>query len=87
MNSPERLNVLISRAQDGLILIGNSQTFMNAPKGKELWGKFFEIIKQGDYMYEGFPIQCERHPDRTALIRSASEFDTFCPDGGCTEIW
>ncbi|KAG2072160.1 hypothetical protein BDR04DRAFT_1097127 [Suillus decipiens] len=85
MNSPERLNVLISRARDGLILIGNSQTFINARKGKELWGKFFELIKQGDYMYEGFPIKCERHPDRTVLIKSASEFDTHCPDGGCTE--
>ncbi|KAG2359774.1 hypothetical protein BDR07DRAFT_1336370 [Suillus spraguei] len=86
MNSPERLNVLISRARDGLILIGNSQTFINARKGKELWGKFFELVKQGDYMYEGFPIKCERHPDRTVLIKSASEFDTHCPDGGCAEI-
>ncbi|KAG1746045.1 P-loop containing nucleoside triphosphate hydrolase protein [Suillus paluster] len=86
MNSPERLNVLISRARNGFILIGNSQTFVNARRGKELWGKFFELIKQGGYMYEGFPIKCERHPDRTVLMKSASEFDTLCPDGGCTEI-
>ncbi|KAG2134156.1 AAA domain-containing protein, partial [Suillus bovinus] len=85
MNSPERLNVLISRARDGLIMIGNSQTFINARKGKELWGEFFELIKKGDYMYEGFPIKyAEQHPDRTVLIKSASEFDTFCPDGGWT---
>ncbi|KAG2057924.1 P-loop containing nucleoside triphosphate hydrolase protein [Suillus hirtellus] len=86
MNSPERLNVLISRARDGLILIGNSQTFMNARKGKELWGNFFKLVKEGDHMYEGFPIKCERHPNRTVLIKSASEFDTLCPDGGCTEL-
>ncbi|KAG1880025.1 P-loop containing nucleoside triphosphate hydrolase protein [Suillus subluteus] len=86
MNSPERLNVLISRARDGLILIGNSRTFINARKGKELWGKFFELVKQGNYMYEGFPIKCERHPHRKVLIKSASEFDTLCPNGGCTEI-
>ncbi|KAG0696167.1 P-loop containing nucleoside triphosphate hydrolase protein [Suillus ampliporus] len=86
MNSPERLNVLISRARDGIILIGNSQTFMNARRGKELWGKFFELVKQDGHMYEGFPIKCERHPNRTVLIKSASEFDTLCPDGGCTEI-
>ncbi|KAG1844511.1 P-loop containing nucleoside triphosphate hydrolase protein [Suillus subalutaceus] len=86
MNSPERLNVLISRARDGLILIGNSQTFINARKGRELWGKFFELVKQGNYMYEGFPIKCERHPHRKVLIKSASEFDTLCPNGGCTEI-
>ncbi|KAG1880008.1 AAA domain-containing protein [Suillus subluteus] len=87
MNSPEHLNVLISRARDGLILIGNSQTFINARRDKELWGKFFELVKQGNYMYEGFPIKCERHPHRKVLIKSASEFDTLCPNGGCTEIW
>ncbi|KAG2036386.1 hypothetical protein BDR03DRAFT_992983 [Suillus americanus] len=86
MNSPERLNVLISRARDGLILIGNSQTFINARRGKELWGKFFELVKKGNYMYDGFPIKCERHPHRTVLIKSASEFDILCPNGGCTEI-
>jgi len=87
MNSPERLNVLISRARNGFILIGNSETFMNARKGRELWGKFFQLVKQGGYMYEGFPAKCERHPDRAALIKSASDFDTYCPDGGCTELW
>jgi len=51
MNSPERLDVLISRARDGFILIGNSETFMNARKGRELWGKFFQLVKQWGYMY------------------------------------
>ncbi|OJA15476.1 hypothetical protein AZE42_06348 [Rhizopogon vesiculosus] len=86
MHSPERLNVLISRARDGFIFIGNSETFIKARKGKELWGKFFQLVKQGGYMYEGFPIKCDRHPDRTVLIKSASEFDVLCPDGGCTEL-
>ena len=46
MNSPERLDVLISRARDGFVLIGNSATFMNARKGRELRGKFFQLIRQ-----------------------------------------
>ncbi|KAG1721719.1 AAA domain-containing protein [Suillus paluster] len=79
MNSPERLNVLISRARNGFILIGNSQTFVNARRGKELWGKFFELVKQGGYLYEGFPIKCERHPYQKVLIKSASEFELFVP--------
>ncbi|KAJ8579623.1 hypothetical protein M405DRAFT_835637 [Rhizopogon salebrosus TDB-379] len=87
MNSLERRNVLVSRARDGFILVGNSQTFMDARKGKELWGKFFQLVNQGAYMYEGFPITCKRHPDRKVLIKVASEFDIVCPDGGCTELW
>jgi hypothetical protein len=72
MNSPERLNVLDN-------LPGSKWTqpdreladIMNAPKGKELWGNFFKIVKQGNHRYEGFLIKCERHPDRTALIKCA----------------
>jgi len=51
MNPPERLNVLISHARDGFTLIGNSETFMNARKGRELWGNFFRLVKQWGYMY------------------------------------
>jgi hypothetical protein len=87
MNSLERLNVLVSHARGGFILIGNSQTFMNARKGKELWSKFFQLVNQDAYMYDGFPIKFERYPDLKVLIKVASEFDVVCPDGGCTELW
>jgi len=42
MSSPERLNVLLSRARDGLIMIGNIQTFTKARKGAEIWLKLVE---------------------------------------------
>jgi hypothetical protein len=87
MAAPERLNVLLSRARNGLIMIGNSETFMNARKGKELWRKLFEHLKQNDHIYEGFPVKCEKHPHRTALLRSAEAFDAETPDGGCKEPW
>lgn len=87
MAAPERLNVLLSRARDGLIMIGNSETFMNARKGKEVWRKCFDHLKQNDHVYEGFPVKCEKHPDRAALLSSAEDFETQCPDGGCNESW
>ncbi|KAF8436537.1 P-loop containing nucleoside triphosphate hydrolase protein [Boletus edulis BED1] len=85
MNSPERLNVLISRARDGLILIGNSRTFKESKTGGELWTKFFGLLRNGSHIFQGFPVKCERHPTTTALIRSPAEFDTLAPDGGCAE--
>ncbi|KAH7925247.1 P-loop containing nucleoside triphosphate hydrolase protein [Leucogyrophana mollusca] len=85
MSSPERVNVLLSRARDGLILIGNAPTFLNARKGKELWGTLFGLLKDGGHIYDGFPIKCERHPDRKAILNQAVDFDVQCPDGGCTE--
>ncbi|KAJ8579472.1 P-loop containing nucleoside triphosphate hydrolase protein, partial [Rhizopogon salebrosus TDB-379] len=82
MKSPERLNVLLSRARDGLILIGNMDTF----EGKStLWSQLFSILKQGAHIYEGFPVKCERHPSRKATLRAANDFDDQCPDGGCAE--
>ena len=81
MAASERLNVLLSRARDGLIMIGNSDTFMNARKGKEVWRKLFDLLKENDHIYEGFPVKCEKHPNRTALLSSPEDFETDCPDG------
>jgi hypothetical protein len=87
MDSPERLNVLLSRARDGLILIGNSPTFLHSKKGGALWGRFFTLLEKGQYVYQGFPVKCERHPEHAVLLKCASDFDNLCPDGGCTKPW
>ncbi|KAJ7035057.1 AAA domain-containing protein [Mycena alexandri] len=85
MFSPERLNVLLSRARDGLIMVGNAETFQRARKGKELWTKLIEMLTQHGHMYDGLPVKCERHPDRIATLSRPSEFEMECPDGGCSE--
>jgi hypothetical protein len=87
MSSPERVNVLLSRARDGLILLGNSATFLGARKGKELWNKLFTLLKAGRHIHDGLPVKCERHPGRKAVLSRAIDFDMECPDGGCKEPW
>ncbi|KAH6712371.1 NFX1-type zinc finger-containing protein 1 [Leptodontidium sp. MPI-SDFR-AT-0119] len=85
MAAPERLNVLLSRARDALIMIGNSETFINARKGKEVWRKLFDQLKENGHVYQGFPVKCEKHPDRAALLCTPDAFEAECPDGGCKE--
>ena len=85
MAYPERLNVLLSRARNALIMVGNAQTFLKSPKGKDTWTPFFELLTSGGHIYEGFPVKCDRHTDRTALIREPVDFENECPDGGCKE--
>ncbi|KAF8129487.1 P-loop containing nucleoside triphosphate hydrolase protein [Boletus edulis] len=85
MDSPERLNVLLSRARDGLVLIGNSHTFLNSKRGGGLWEKFFSMVNKGQYVFDGFPVKCEKHPSRTATLAQSEDFDYQSPDGGCTE--
>ncbi|KAI9457702.1 P-loop containing nucleoside triphosphate hydrolase protein, partial [Boletus coccyginus] len=87
MDSPERLNVLLSRARNGLILIGNSQTFLHSRKGGALWKRFFTLLEEGQYVFQGFPVRCQRHTGHVVLLKGASDFDDHCPDGGCTEPW
>ncbi|KAJ7583678.1 P-loop containing nucleoside triphosphate hydrolase protein [Mycena floridula] len=85
MSSPERLNVLLSRARDSLILIGNLQTFQTARKGGEVWKKLLELLQKKRHVYDGLPTRCERHPDKRFLLKCPEDFDKFCPEGGCLE--
>lgn len=87
MDAPERLNVLITRARLGIIIFGNMETFMSSKKGKTAWSLFFKMLKERDCLYDGLPVKCERHPERTALVTKPSEFSIWCPDGGCSELW
>jgi hypothetical protein len=87
MSSPERVNVLLSRARDALIMIGNAHTFQGSRHGKETWGKLFGMLKTNGNLYDGLPTQCERHPDRTALLTCPDDFERFAPDGGCSQPW
>ncbi|THH18626.1 hypothetical protein EW146_g2397 [Bondarzewia mesenterica] len=87
MSSPERLTVLLSRARNAFIMVGNAQTFMHARKGNEIWIKLFDLLGNNGHIYDGLPVRCERHTDRIALLKSPDDFDKECPDGGCPEPW
>ena len=87
MSFPQRLNVLLSRARNGLIMIGNIETFSKSRKGREIWIQLFDMLKEGGHIYEGLPVECERHPGRTAVLRGPLDFEKECPDGGCNEPW
>ncbi|KAL7798766.1 P-loop containing nucleoside triphosphate hydrolase protein [Trichoderma afarasin] len=81
----ERLVVLMSRARKGIILYGNMNTFLASKKGGELWGKYFDAMKEKGFLFDGLPVHCEQHPDRVSVLQKPQEFDQHCPDGGCAE--
>lgn len=87
MAAPQRLNVLLSRARNCLVLIGNMETFMQSKRGHDTWLPFFELLKREGNLYDGLPVKCEQHPDTTALLKEPADFETFCPDGGCSKPW
>ena len=87
MSAPERLNVLLSRARDGLIMIGNGETFKNPKRGGAIWKSFFEIMENERVIFDGLPVICQRHPAATACLKTPEDFGNFAPEGGCTERW
>ncbi|KAG5982283.1 hypothetical protein E4U55_002088 [Claviceps digitariae] len=86
MKAPQRLNVLLSRARNCLIMYGNMETFMASARGRDCWLPFFGLMKKKGFLRDGLEVRCEQHPERRALLRSPEEFDFKCPDGGCSEI-
>ncbi|KAH8824642.1 P-loop containing nucleoside triphosphate hydrolase protein [Flagelloscypha sp. PMI_526] len=87
MFSAERLNVLLSRARNALVMIGNSHTFTHSKKGREVWSRLVEHLRAKGYVHGGLPTQCSQHPTSQRLLKSPDDFDTFCPDGGCDLPW
>lgn len=87
MAAPERLNVLLSRARNILIMVGNPETFVSSRKGQRSWKPLFDQLKAKGHLYDGLPVKCEQHPDRTAVLRTKEDFDRETPDGGCSAPW
>ncbi|KAJ6114078.1 P-loop containing nucleoside triphosphate hydrolase protein [Penicillium capsulatum] len=87
MAAPERLNVLLSRARNILIMVGNSKTFVTSRKGQKCWIPLIDELKARGHLYDGFPVKCEQHPDKTAVLRTKEDFDRETPDGGCSAPW
>lgn len=85
--APERLNVLLSRARNGVLMLGNMKTFMSSKKGQHVWVPFFESLKAKGHLYDGLPVRCERHPDKKFSIKHPGDFARLCPDGGCADPW
>ena len=87
MAAKERVNVLLSRARDGLIVIGDASTFMKSRKGKDVWTPLFKQLGDAGSLFDGLPVKCEKHPQRTRVLKRKEDFETECPDGGCAEPW
>ncbi|KXG48936.1 uncharacterized protein PGRI_028060 [Penicillium griseofulvum] len=79
LRTPNRINVLLSRAQHGMYIIGNSETSIHVP----MWAQVVEILKQGQNIGTSLELQCPRHPDTPIAVSTPEDFPKFSPEGGC----
>ena len=83
---PERVNVMLSRARHGMIILGNDQTLRHSKNqaGRALWSAKLDQMAQDQQLYDGFPAYCEMHGSPAAQKLSTPEAFTFAvPCGGC----
>ncbi|CAB4399021.1 unnamed protein product [Rhizophagus irregularis] len=83
LKSSNRSNVLLSRAREGMYLIGNSE--LMATKSEDIWNPVIKMLKTRNPPQIGFgmPIVCDQHPDYKIIITEPEQFKQFSPDGGC----
>ncbi|KAI0835276.1 hypothetical protein F5Y06DRAFT_289184 [Hypoxylon sp. FL0890] len=81
LSTSNRINVLLSRAQHGMYLIGNANTY----KHVDMWAKVLEILAENENIGNALELQCPRHPNpvQPLLVSKADDFLRVAPEGGC----
>ncbi|OTA67744.1 hypothetical protein K449DRAFT_364164 [Hypoxylon sp. EC38] len=81
LNTSNRINVLLSRAQHGMYLIGNANTY----KHVAMWAKVLEILAKNGNLGNALELKCPRHPNpvQPLLVSKADDFLRVAPEGGC----
>lgn len=84
LREAERVNVLLSRARNGLILVGDPATLTGSPAGERLWGGLLAQLTAAGCVHTAFPAQCQAHGTRPAEpLTTISAFNSCVPYGGC----
>jgi hypothetical protein len=79
LKTTNRINVLLSRAQHGMYLIGNAHTYSNIP----MWAQVLGILRASDSVGKGFGLCCPRHSDTEIQVSEPIDFENLSPEGGC----
>ena len=79
LRTENRINVLLSRAQHGLYLIGNSATYASVP----MWGDVQSQLRARDALGPALALCCPRHPATPLQCAQPEDFAVQSPEGGC----
>ncbi|TFK23669.1 P-loop containing nucleoside triphosphate hydrolase protein [Coprinopsis marcescibilis] len=80
LKSDNRTNVALSRAKEGLYILGNQSQLTSRSR---MWHGVLEQLKTIDAVGTAFPIACSQHPEYQNLVSKPGELASIAPDGGC----
>ncbi|KAL9574223.1 hypothetical protein ACKAV7_001738 [Fusarium commune] len=78
LRTENRINVLLSRAQHGMYLIGNSETYLNRP----MWVDVYNQLSQAGSVGKEIELCCPRHKDLQITCAEPEDFAIKSPEGG-----
>ena len=81
LRTSNRINVLLSRAQHGMYIIGNAQTSSHVP----MWAEVLSILRAGGNIEPSLPLRCQRHPQTPISVSTPDDFCRLAPEGGCDQ--
>ncbi|CZS92503.1 uncharacterized protein RAG0_03111 [Rhynchosporium agropyri] len=79
LRTTNRINVLLSRAQHGMYLIGNTDTYSNIP----MWSQVIRMLEATDSVGKALGLCCFRHMDNAMQAAEPLDFEKLSPEGGC----
>ncbi|KAL5343605.1 hypothetical protein BJX70DRAFT_407270 [Aspergillus crustosus] len=79
LSTANRVNVLLSRAQHGMYIFGNSETSAHV----EMWAQVVQMLKDEGNFGQSIGLKCPRHPGKPISVSEPSHFLQLSPEGGC----
>jgi hypothetical protein len=76
--------VALSRAREGLFILGNA---LNLASRSEMWRSVIDELEQNEAIGSAFPIVCQRHPDTIKYISEPGKLLRLAPDGAYFFCW
>lgn len=80
LKSENRTNVALSRAKEGLYILGNAAQLASKSR---MWRGVIEQLEAVESIGTAFPIACQRHPTAVEYVSMPGQLPQFAPDGGC----
>ena len=79
LKTSNRINVFLSRAQHGMYLIGNTDTYSTQP----MWRQILAMLQGTESVGRVFALCCPRHTETEIQVSQPDDFARLSPEGGC----
>nr|CAD7448951.1 unnamed protein product [Timema bartmani] len=80
LKTPNRVCVALSRAREGLYIIGNMDNLTE--RSSSVWGEIKETLVKQEALGTHLTLRCQNHPDQVTLVASHEDFKQV-KEGGC----